>query len=390
MKAARNYETLVIAGCGTVGSGILTLGKDDLESFDRVLVVDADDERLERANGFERLRGDITDAAFLDSVLSAAGAPGILVNLCPDIDNVAVRRVAAARDMAYLDSSVSSIGSEPEEFRYSRLMPYTFGAVESRWPQWLCFGINPGLVEIVARMLIGRMRVSPDGFDVLIAEHDRLRSDGEDVAVGWSPQSLAEEAMLSPTLVVSDWRREESAGAGAAGATLRWRGETVDARLVAHEDIWNLAAVPGVRDAAFAYALDAGVMETLAGDFHAALERLAVPRGDDGITGMEEVLVRVRGIATGEERALVWATDHAQARRRHGVNAVQYQTAKGLLLALRLMQRTPLGLRRGIASASTLALSQDDWPLVLGAMDELGIEWTDATSHGVELAGREA
>jgi hypothetical protein len=88
-----------------------------------------------------------------------------------------------------------------------------------------------------------------------------------------------------------------------------------------------------------------------------------------------------------EPKTLVWTEDHRTTWNDHGVNAVQYQTAKSLLLAIMLLQRTAYG-RKALAShASNLPINSRDWPIFDRFMDELNINWQDGALLNLHVIG---
>lgn len=382
-----NYRSLIVAGCGTVGSALLKVGGETLRSFERIIVVDKSAEVLAQgcSPGVVPVEGDVTDLALLPALAGRFPSPAVFVNLCPGLDNTALRRQCGELDMAYLDSASATMPADGGEYRYSVLMPYTYTPVPTRRPQFICFGINPGLVELVARRLLREPAEGPR--DVLVAEYDSIHVPGmeDGVVVGWSPTTLVEEVMLSPTLCVVDGKPREATSAGAEKVRMSWAGKTLRARLVPHEDIWNMHLVPGVRWAGYAYALKDVIMAMLDGPVDAALAGLRLPDGEGELAGTDTVLVKVSGPSRDSERSLVWQVDHAALWRSLGVNGVAYQTSRGVLLGVELLQHSGYGGLPGLFSATTLPIADGDWAIVDGAMERLDIRWADACHLGVSL-----
>ncbi len=376
------YRSLLIAGLGAVGRAMCVLGQELLASFERVVAVDRlplpPFVRLPKRIVFEQW--DITDGLRLGHLLDRLPQPVLFANLCVGVDNLVLRRLLADRDAAYLDAACSA----PEgvnEVRFSRMMPYSLTPVDSLRPQWLCWGINPGLVELVARRLIHQAK-EPGPFSVTVFEHDEIHTADTDngrVAVGWCCDSLIEEVMESPTFFVAGGREIEDTAPGARPVTARWNGAAVPSRLVGHEDIWNLGRLPEVRDAAFVYGLHPRIMAVFdTGEVAEAKERFYVPPPQEPVYGHERVAVQVSG-QDGWRQTLLWQEDHHQTWRRFGCNAVQYQTAKAVLFALLLMHRTPLGELAGNHTASSLPLGPEAWPLLDACLQGLAIRWQDAS-----------
>ncbi len=384
MRAARNYRTLVLAGLGSVGRSLVRLGSGVIGGFEACLGLDREDRRDVLGDVGEFVRGDVTEPSCLTRVLESAPRPVLWVNLCPGLDNTALRGTLAPWDVAYLDSCAASL---PDEVRFSRLMPHTLRSVGERRPHWVCWGINPGLVEIVARDLL---RNVPSGTapEVSVYERDQLRatlSDGK-LAVGWSPEVLVEEVMRSPVLEVVGGVAVEETQSGSVPVLTSWEGEEVSSRMVAHEDIWNLGMLGGVARSRFFYSLEPAVMEAFMGEPVAALRRLEVPGESVAVDGMERVAVMVRGLNGPHRSSRVWETDHAEAWSRHRLNAVQVQTGTSLLLAIRLLQETRYGSLPGTHSASSLPIGSTDWDCITAMMEELGITWADARHLGLDAA----
>jgi hypothetical protein len=376
-----NYRTLIIAGYGTIGRSIARLGKKELALFDSVIAFDKDFTRHPTdADCIDFFIGDIEDTDFLTALCRKVRPPALLLNVATGTDNVEIRKVLSAYDVAYLDSCASSL-PDKMECRFSRYMPYTYSAIPSRYPHWLCWGINPGLVEIMARKLIREMG-DGTGFEVSVYESDQLQADWDEdaVAVGWSPEMLVEEVMLSPTLQISDGRPVERSVPGTDAVTAFWRETPVASRIVGHEDIWNIGQMDRIHTARFIYGLHPEVMAVFNGDPDAAVGRLKVPDESIPIYGTERVAVRVERIDDRAERSLVWETNHQAVWKKHGVNAVQYQTGKSLLLAISLLQKTTFGKQPISACASDLPITAKGWDTIDAFMDRLDIQWDDADS----------
>ncbi len=378
---ASNFRTLVIAGLGAIGSSLIKLSGAELRAFEQTIAVDrfAEPPPYVKEAGISYYSGDVHDRAFLASLLGDIPLPALFVNLCANVDNVLIRKTVSRFDAAYIDSC-ACIKKGVSEHRFSRMMPYTLTPFESRYPHWLCWGINPGIVEIITRKLIENFP-DPGGFyDVSIYEYDQLHDTGDNqtVPVGWCPDALIEEVMLSPTLVIHDGEPVEGRRPGADSITALWKGKEIASRVVAHEDIWNIGTINGVRNARFIYALHPRVMRILAGDPDDAAALLQVPPTDIPVFGSEQVAVAVKGRSSRHKRSLVWRVDHHAIWQRFGVNGVQYQTAKSILLAILLLQHTRYGTLAGTYCAADLPITGEDWPRIDSMMETLGILWEDA------------
>ena len=382
-----NYHGLIIAGLGAVGRAVFTLGAEVLREFEEVVLIDKEPRaRNSPAGNHPRFRqGDITDSSFLAGELCRIRKPALLVNLCAGIDNVRVRRVVAGYDVAYIDSCCCAPDGS-REVRFSRMMSYTLAAFASRRPQWLCWGINPGLVELVARGLMASFSDTPEGFDVTVYEHDQLvNGDTSRVAVGWCPDALIEEVMQSPPLRFVEGRPEEPSEYGSRRVIACWDGEPVHSRLVGHEDIWNIGMLPQVKNASFVYGLHPKVMEVFDQGIDAARQRLYVPASQIEVFGLERVAVAVRSRVSGEEKVLVWEEDHHRIWQQYHLNAVQYQTGKAILLAITLLQHSRYGSLNGTYCAADLPVHFADRHCIEDFMRQLAINFIPADNLDVHL-----
>ena len=384
-----NFKTFVIAGLGTIGSGLLRLGRETLDNFEHLIAVDLSAEKLNPQPGLNLIyrQGDIEEIKFLKNLLKDIRLPALFVNLCSGVDNVRIRKIISQFDVAYIDSCASGIYQEPE-YRFTRLMPYTLQKTGSSYPHWLCWGINPGLVEIISRRIMERFGEKDPSFDVSIFEYDQLHADLNDskIAVGWSPEALVEEVMISPSFWVTDKKKVEIGEPGTRKSLAFWKGKPVLSRIVGHEDVWNIGKLNGVNSAEFVYALAPQVMEAFEGGADDASDLLKVPDADVPVFGMEQVAVKVKAAGSEKEEMLVWTVDHEDVWRRHKVNAVQYQTGRSLLLAIALLQQTRYGRLPLNCCAADLPISEQDWENIEHMMMALDIRWTDAAALALRTA----
>ena len=382
-----NYRGLIIAGPGAVGRAVLHLGDDLLRSFEEVVLIDRDPAVGNCLAGGPGcfLPGDITDSAWLEEQLRKVAKPALFVNLCAGIDNVKIRKVVAGFNAAYIDSCCCAPDGS-REVRFSRMMSYTRTAIASDRPQWLCWGINPGLVELVTRSLMRCFADQKGDFDVTVYEHDQLvNGDESRVAVGWCPDALIEEVMQSPALCFEEGRPVEPAEEGSRKVIACWDGEPVHSRLVGHEDIWNIGMLPQVRNASFVYGLHPKVMQVFEQSIDTARKRLYVPSSQVEVFGLERVAVAVRNRLTGKERVLIWEEDHHRIWQRFKLNAVQYQTGKSILLALMLLQHSRYGCLRGTYCAADLPILFEDWRRIESFMQDLAINFAAADDLDLHL-----
>lgn len=381
----RNYPALILAGLGVVGQGILRLGDSVLRSFDQIVLADLKKElcRSSARAGWKTLAGDIRDASFLEHLLAEVRRPALFVNVCSHLDTVRLRRFLSNHEIGYVDTCASTMEAEPQS-RFSRLMPYTNTACHGRFPHLICQGINPGLIEYAVRLLLNTFSPAEDRLSVTVFENDQIYCPRleEAAAVGWSPEDLVEEVLVSPSMEICNGAVQEEDGPGTREVSVFWGRKRYPARLVGHEDIWNLGMLDRVGGARFLYSLHPDVMNTF-GDSAAGRRRLTVPESDRPLEGKETLVVTVCGQKTKCQKALIWQTDHGQVQRHYRVNAVQYQTALGTLLAVTLMQFTGAGRRRGTFNASTLPLTEADQEELVFLMHRLGIEWKSVSPNAV-------
>ncbi|MBI5559539.1 MAG: hypothetical protein HY885_18100 [Deltaproteobacteria bacterium] len=388
MHAGTHYNGLVVAGFGAIGQGLFAIGDSCLRSFADILVIDRELTRAENLlpAGARFIRGDIRDNDWLMDQLNTLASPVLFVNLCSGVDNVMIRRLLGKAGIAYLDSCCCAPEGSTEA-RFSRMMPYTMTKIASSRPQWLCWGINPGLVELMTRKIIAGFDPGEGNFEITIFEHDQLEGENG-VIVGWCPEALIEEIMRSPTLECSAGQLLEKTGLGAGKVLACWGGQPVASRVVAHEDIWNIGRLPGVLKARFIYGLHPGVMRILGQDISQARILLKTPGRGEPVFGAERLAVSVKSGVSGRERVLIWQENHHDIWQRHGINAVQYQTGKALLLALRLLQLTSLGELAGQYCAADLPLTGQDWGAIDLFMHDLAINWRDAKDLDLRLCPR--
>jgi hypothetical protein len=320
--------------------------------------------------------GDITDPTFVDHLLRDLTKPAVFLNLCSDIDTMKLRLQLSRYPVAYIDSGAS--GGPPEmRSSFIRTMRYTNSPCNGLYPHLLCQGINPGMVEFIARRIMRDFSTREHVFDVTVFEIDTLTAslyDGK-VAVGWSPRDLVEEMMVIPVFEVQKGLPVESATNGSAETCVLWNNQRIPSRIVAHEDIWNLSLLPEVVNARFIYSLKDDVMNALASTPADALKRLMVPEENMPVHGKDTVIVTVRGLVSGLSQSLCWSVDHFEIWQKYGVNGVQYQTGKSILFPIRLLMEGLAGVKGGTYNAATLPITVENWNRIDALLAELGIDW---------------
>ncbi len=373
------HSSLVIAGLGSVGKAFLRLAGPYLNSFDAVFLVDRRESVLTPYDlpsaGHRVVIGDITEPSFVNRLMANLQQPALFINLCDGIDTVRLRRILSAYPVTYVDAGA---GSGPtKNATFSEIMSYTNSACHNGHPHLVCQGINPGMVEIIARRIMREFPVHEQAFDVTVFEHDTLTAslpDGK-IAVGWSPRDFVEEMMLLPAFEIRNGRATEPSTPGSLPVRFSLAGALLPFRIVAHEDIWNLSFIGRVQSARFLYGLSEKAMDTLAGNPEEVLKKLEVPGRNIPVFGRDSVAVIVRGITTSHVEGLVWSVDHHEIWHEYGINGVQYQTATSILFSLLLLSRDSFSIKTGTYNSATLPLDDEGWKTVELLFKELGIQW---------------
>jgi len=244
-------------------------------------------------------------------------------------------------------------------------------------------------VELLARRMAREHFAGSSLIDVMLYERDTLSSTAARpglVPVSWSADTLIEEVLLSPTLEIADGEAVEGKAPPSECAPLNWFGETIDARLVGHEEIWNMRQVEGsvVRRCAYAYAFSAGVMEVLRQGVDRARDALYVPDLSEEIQGKDTLALKVADVHTGRTKALAWHLDHGRVWQRLGINAVQYQVCSSIRLFCEIMFSGSFQLRP-LQHGSSIPISDSGWRRIATLMDRLGMHWKEIGSEDVHL-----
>lgn len=373
------FASIVIAGLGSVGGAFVKLAGNYLSSFPSVFLVDLEGaSRWGQGDPFDyrMVRGDVRDEKLLDRLLKEAPAPVLFLNVCSGIDTLRLRRSLSGRVAAYLDVGASALPPEiPASFH--NVMTYTSTPLPGPGLHLLCQGLNPGMVELVARRLMGDFFDDKGPFEIVVFERDTLSADLRDgaVPVGWSPSDLLEEMILLPPFEIREGARWEATGNGAAPLFGTWEDRRIQARIVAHEDIWNLGLLKRTKSARFYYSLSDKAMDLFAEGHPGAANRLLVPPREVPLHGRDTIIVTVREIATGRSQSRAWSIDHSQTWQQYGLNGVQYQTATSLLLSVLLVSRGGIAPTAGTYNSTTLPLTPASWDLFDSLLDELAIAW---------------
>ena len=275
-----SFSSIIVAGCGSVGRAFLLLAADYLRSFPFVFPVDLEGDSMKgriASKEYRVLTGDIEDGVFLARLLDGVPPPLLFVNLCSGIDTVRLRQRLSGRQAAYIDVGASALPpGAPSSF--GDIMVYTNTAVPGPYPHLLCQGLNPGMVELVARRLMRDFFDTSHPLEVVVFERDTLSADLPDgaVPVGWSPGDLLEMILL-PAFEIRHGRPLESTRNGSLPLRGTWNDERIQARVVAHEDIWHLGLLERVWNARFIYSFADTVMDLINLRPKEAGQRLVIP-----------------------------------------------------------------------------------------------------------------
>ncbi len=374
-----DYKSIVIAGAGSVGRAFLKMGKDYLRCFDQTLLVEKNISKIDIPEinnmGIELKKGDIEDENFVVSLIKKVKKPAIFLNICSDVDTVRLRESLKDEDIAYIDTAGSRIG-DTGEIRFSRMMAYTEKKLNGRQPHILCQGINPGMVEIIARCLMEDFE-SEGPFNIEIIENDTLSFKGDNngyYSAGWCVDDLIEEMVLSPTLEIRHGSVFEK-DAGISNVEVKSNGEVFKAKVAGHEDVWNLGRLKNVESCRFCYGLSEDVMRCLDEKGKRAKDFLKIPAEGELIEGKDSIIVSAADIKTGERKARQWAVDHGEICKKFGINGVQYQTAKSVLFSMLFLLKGGLETSPGTYNSSTLPINGRNRRLVDDLIDELEINW---------------
>lgn len=391
MNQKRHYRTLILGGYGSIGRAFVVLGGPFINSFSQVVILDR--KNVEPCGPVDALflRGDIEDLSFLADVLSGHAGGFLFVNLCSLTDTYRIRQVVSDYGGAYIDTSCSTIYGE-DEHRYSRLMPYTFQSTHNREPHFTCCGVNPGMVEVIARKIVGETFDRGARLDILFFENDQFHAELNEgrVSVSWSPDTLIDEVMLTPTCYVRESHLVEHEQPPTQEVRAGWGERSYGARLVGHEELWNIPRICGVtvENSFFAYTFHANVMGVLRGDAGLARRSLILPNDGIPVSGTDTLAVKVVDTPSGKQSTLAWVSDHSATQKRWGINGVQFQVSSSLLFFLELLVRCGDWCEGRVLSASDIPLEWFGWDVISELLDRYGIEWRDAADLNLRLVGQ--
>lgn len=382
-----NPSTLFIAGYGAIGQGFMAMGKPFLKRFSRIVVMDLRPPSVPLPANIDFQRLDVHSPA-LEPLLHGTANDFVFINICAGTDNFLLREICAKHGGFYLDLCCSMF-SNKDELRFSKLMPRTYAPVhDGHPPHMVCAGINPGLVEIIAKQIIQQHfqgRRVQVGFFELDTIHADLKPGK--LAVAWSPEVLTEEIMLSPSMYVHGGKPMEPPAPPSMTAQVTWSGVPIPARIVGHEEVWNICTIPNaeVVESFFAYSFSPPLMQLLDGDVTEAREKLIMPGPDVPVHGTDTIVVQVKDMDNGNTKSLCWSLKHSDCHKRFGINAVQLQTSLSALVFAELLCDGKLPASSGrptCASDLDVALLA---PEIDALFETYGIKWKDGSRCNVSL-----
>jgi len=267
MNFGLKYKTLILAGYGAMGRAFCVLGADFISRFEYFVIIDQHKPNILPENCDRFIMQDIHNTNFLYNTLKAYHDQLLFINLTSNTDTLKIRQVIAELDGAYIDTACS-IQYGIEEYRLSKLMPHTLTKVNNKYPHFVCCGVNPGMVEIIAKKIIAENFLNAKDIDIFFFEYDQFttkRKKQEDIPVSWSPNTLIDEVMLSPTLELKNGIAVEGESAPTYQVKIKWFEDEIQAGIVGHEEIWNLQFLThtNVKNSYYAYALHPDIMAVL-------------------------------------------------------------------------------------------------------------------------------
>jgi len=373
------YKTLILAGYGAMGQAFCVLGADFISRFKCFVIIDKRKTNILPENCDHFIVQDIHNTNFLFNNLKAYHNQFLFVNLTSNTDTFRIRQLIAELDGAYIDTACS-IQYGIEEYRLSKLMPYTLTKVKNKYPHFVCCGVNPGIVEIIAKKIIAENFLNAKDVDVFFFEYDQFttqRKKQEDIPVSWSPNALIDEVMLTPSLELRNGLAVEGESAPTYQVNMNWFGDKIQARIVGHEEIWNLQFLPhiNVKNSYFAYALHPNIMTALNGKPEFAKEKFYIPNRSTPTHGSDTLVVKVVNTSTGISKSMFWSTDHFWTFSHYSINAVQYQVCSSLLFFCELLVLLDSRTRGITYCGTTLGIDFYGWDAVHNLFKKYKIEW---------------
>jgi hypothetical protein len=373
------YKTLILAGYGAMGQAFCVLGADFISRFGYFVIIDKYKPNILPENCDRFIVQDIHNTNFLFNNLKPYHNQFLFINLTSNTDTFRIRQVIAELDGAYIDTACS-IQYGIEEYRLSKLMPYTLTKVKNKYPHFVCCGVNPGMVEIITKKIITENFFNIKDVDVFFFEYDQFIAQGEkqeNIPVSWSPNTLIDEVMLTPSLELRNGLVMESESAPTYQVSLAWLGKKIQARIVGHEEIWNLQLLSQthVKNSFYAYALHPNIMTAFYDRPELAKKKFYIPDRNTPVHGNDTLVVKVVDSSSGISKSMVWSTDHFWTFSHYSINAVQYQVCSSLLFFCELLIRSDLKLRGNTYCGTTLPSDYYGWDVVYHLFKKYKIEW---------------
>jgi len=379
MNFGLKYKTLILAGYGAMGRAFCVLGADFISRFEYFVIIDKHKPNILPENCDRFIMQDIHNTNFLYNTLKAYHDQLLFINLTSNTDTLKIRQVIAELDGAYIDTACS-IQYGIEEYSLCKLMPYTLTKVKNKYPHFVCCGVNPGMVEIIAKKIIAENFLNAKDIDIFFFEYDQFttkRKKQEDIPVSWSPNTLIDEVMLTPSLELKNGLVVEAESAPTYQISMNWFGDKIQARLVGHEEIWNLQFLPNikVKNSYYAYALHPNIMNAFNGRPECAKKKFYIPNRSTPVHGSDTLIVKVVNVSTGISKSMLWSTDHFWTFSHYLINAVQYQVCSSLLFFCELLIRFDSRPRGNTYCGTTLAIDYYGWDLVNNLFNKYKIKW---------------
>lgn len=374
------FNDIIIAGYGSISKGLLSVGNKFLKKFKNIYIIDKNNIEINifdkvLINKIKKIKLDIENLSELENKIKKINKPLILINLCSGTDNLRLRKLFAKYPIMYIDACCSLIYNK-KEYRYSKLMPYTFKKLDNKYPHFVCAGINPGLVEIIARKIIFKYFDNRnDIYDILFYEHDTfyLKGKKDRFYVSWSPRTLIDEVVLSPTFEIKNNKEIEDKIGPTRLVKTKWNKTVHNSRLVGHEEIWNLAQNFKVNNSFFAYSFSKRIMNEFNKSASVLYKNFLLPKENLEPSGTDLVAVKVKNNKNGIEKTMFWKVSHKKIWNMYKINGVQYQTALGVIFFLKLMLKQKK-FKHNLYCASDFPIN-NNWKLIENEMKELNINF---------------
>ncbi|WP_158509860.1 SET domain-containing protein-lysine N-methyltransferase [Pseudodesulfovibrio indicus] len=333
---------------------------------------------------------DISDDTSFHQFLESISKDKIFfLNLTAGLDTYKIRQTINEFDSIYIDTACSSIKYK-DEYRYSELMPYTYQQVNEHGNTFLmCCGLNPGIIEIMIRFVIFEHFKDSEKIDITIFERDTISTANQfegNAPVSWSVDTLVDEVVLSPTLEIHNNDLIEASSAPTQIGYISWFGEIIPARLVGHEDIWNLHDLKNikVRNCVYAYSFSDDVMNILSDKMECAKNHLYLPDSQQELFGNDTIVVKISDADRGVSKVYGWSIDHNETWRKYHINSVQFQVSASVRFFCDLIRESLIEPNNG-CNATQLPIQNSLWGKLRQKMHDLSIFWEEIPKDSICL-----